>query len=87
MHTSRWVRLGGLVALTTALSFQGCTKRPSPDELTRLDEARTAAESAERKLSELRSERVQLEKVLEEKQAELKKHEEERDDLKAKMGK
>jgi chromosome segregation ATPase len=65
----------------------GCTRKPKQEELTKLDEARMAAEAAERKLAELRSERQMLERALEQKQAELKKQEQERDELKAKLGK
>ena len=64
----------------------GCTKRPSEDELNKLNEARLAAESAEQKLSELRAERAQLESTLEAKKEELRKAEEERDAIKAKLG-
>lgn len=42
----------------------GCTKKPNTEEVGKLEEAKAAAESAERKLSELRVERVQLEKDL-----------------------
>jgi septal ring factor EnvC (AmiA/AmiB activator) len=63
----------------------GCTKRPNEDELAKLEQARSAAESAERKLADLRSERTQLEKTLEQKQQELSQHEAERDELKQKM--
>ena len=73
----------GLVACV----LPGCTKRPSDEELMKLEETRSAAESAERKLSELRRERMQLETALQDKQRELQQHEEERDVLKEKMGK
>ncbi|MBD3421689.1 MAG: hypothetical protein GF398_16355 [Chitinivibrionales bacterium] len=80
---SKIVAIGALVA---AMGLGGCTKRPSEEQLAKLDEARQAAEAAEKKLAELRSERMQLESALAEKQAELARHEEERDDLKIKMG-
>jgi septal ring factor EnvC (AmiA/AmiB activator) len=64
----------------------GCTKRPNEEELAKLEQARSAAESAERKLAELRSERMQLEQTLEQKQQELSQHQAERDELKQKMG-
>ncbi len=73
--------LGGLLFLGV-----GCTKRPSQEELNKLNEARMAAESAEKKLSELRAERAQLESTLEAKKEELMKDEEERDAIKAKLG-
>lgn len=65
--------------------LSGCTKKPNQEELTKLEEARNAAESAERKLAELRQERMSLENQLSQKEAELKQHEAERDDLKQKM--
>jgi len=80
-------RLLVMGAMMAALVLGGCTKRPSQEELAKLDEARMAAESAEKKLAELKSERTQLEQALQEKQAELAKQEEELNDLKQKMGK
>ena len=65
----------------------GCTKKPGKDELSKLDESKNAAESAERKLGELKQERARLESDLQEKQNELKKNEEERDNIKPKAGK
>jgi septal ring factor EnvC (AmiA/AmiB activator) len=63
----------------------GCTKRPSEEELAKLDQATQAAEAAERKLAELRTERMALEQQLEAKKQELGQHEAERDDLQQKM--
>jgi outer membrane murein-binding lipoprotein Lpp len=79
----KFVAVASLVAVCGLSS--GCTKRPNEDELAKLEQARSAAESAERKLAELRSERMQLEQALQQKQQELSRHEEERDDLKQKM--
>ncbi len=79
---SRYVLIGSFVV---ACGMTGCTKKPNDEELTRLEEARSAAESAERKLAELRQERMGLESQLSQKQAELGEHEAERDDLKEKM--
>jgi septal ring factor EnvC (AmiA/AmiB activator) len=76
---SRYIVLGSFVAL--------CTKRPSEEELAKLEEAKAAAESAERKLADLRRERMDLESQLQAKEDELRNHEAERDDLKEKMGK
>ncbi|OGJ93420.1 MAG: hypothetical protein A2487_16900 [Candidatus Raymondbacteria bacterium RifOxyC12_full_50_8] len=79
--------------LTTMLSIglvlfcaSGCTKKPSPEEMNKLTEARASAESAEKKLAELRAERAQLEATLDAKKEELRKTEEERDAIKAKLG-
>jgi uncharacterized protein YoxC len=65
----------------------GCVKKPNKDELSKLDEAKSAAEGAEKKLTELIQERTRLESDLQEKQAELKKAEDERDAVKQKAGK
>ncbi|MDD5674941.1 MAG: hypothetical protein PHC61_12295 [Chitinivibrionales bacterium] len=83
-------RLVPCFALATVMALgglSGCTKKPSQDELTKLDEARTAAESAEKKLSDLRQERQQLEGTLAQKQDKLKSQEQERDSVKQKLGK
>jgi len=79
---ARYVLIGSFVVMC---GMTGCTKKPSDDELARLEEARSAAESAERKLAELRQERMGLESQLSSKEAELREHEAERDDLKEKM--
>lgn len=65
------------------VNFSGCTKKPSQEEVSKLEEARVAAESAEKKLSELRQERMQLEQELQSKQSDLSNKEGERDSLKA----
>ncbi|OGS36976.1 MAG: hypothetical protein A2293_02020 [Elusimicrobia bacterium RIFOXYB2_FULL_49_7] len=68
------------------LSFSGCARKPKPEELSKLSEARLSVEAAEKKLSELREERSKLEATLESKKEELRKAEEERDAIKAKLG-
>jgi peptidoglycan hydrolase CwlO-like protein len=76
-----------LVFLVAGLMLStGCTKKPSQEELSKLNEARMSAEAAEKKLADLKAERVQLEAQLEAKKEELKKAEEERDAVKAKLG-
>jgi peptidoglycan hydrolase CwlO-like protein len=79
---SRFLLIGCFIA---ACCMTGCTKRPTEEQLTKLEEARAAVESAERKLAELREERMSLENQLSQKQAELREHEAERDDLREKM--
>jgi septal ring factor EnvC (AmiA/AmiB activator) len=78
--------LATAVTLAVTLNLAGCTKKPSQDELSKLEQARSAAESAEKKLSELRTERQQLEQQLEAKKGDLKGAETERNQVKAKMG-
>lgn len=79
---SKFMMIGTFV---TMCGIVGCTKKPSEEQLSQLEEARAAAESAERKLAELRQERMSLENQLSQKEAELQEHESERDDLKEKM--
>jgi septal ring factor EnvC (AmiA/AmiB activator) len=83
-------RAGTLLLIGSFLAMAfigGCTQKPSHDELTKVEEAKAAAESAERKLADLRQERMQLENSLQQKQTELHQSEGERDDLKKKAGK
>jgi len=88
MTTARLVRILIVAAMVAVCGMSaGCTKKPSKDELSKLDEAKSAAEGAEKKLYELKQERQRLETELQQKQDELKKSEEERDDIKKKLGK
>lgn len=82
-RVSKVVSIGAFSALI-ALGGIGCTKKPSQEEVSKLEEARVAAESAEKKLSELRQERMQLEQELQGKQSDLNAKQQERDDLQAK---
>lgn len=74
-----------LLAAAIGIVGAGCTKRPSEEELAKLDQATRAAEAAEAKLAELRNERMALEQQLDMKKQELGQHEAERDDLQQKM--
>ncbi len=61
-------------AILAGFAFMGsCTKAPGTKEVSKLEEQRAAAESAEKKLADLRQERMKLEHDLELKQAELQK--------------
>ena len=84
VRTYQFMRIALLASVIAACSV-GCTKRPSEEELVRLEQATAAAEAAERKLAELRNERMALESQLEGKRQELGQHEAERDELKVKM--
>jgi len=83
-HFSRFMMAACFAAAMCTMS--GCTKKPSEEEMAKLEEAKSAAESAERKLAELRRERMELEAQVQAKEAELGSHEAERDELKQKMG-
>lgn len=78
-----------VIAALIACGFTGpgCFMKPGKDELSKLDEAKSASESAEKKLDELKQERMRLEADLQQKQDELKKNEDERDNIKQKVGK
>jgi hypothetical protein len=64
---AKFLKISGIALISTLLltgGVVGCTKKPSTEESSKLDEARAAAESAERKLSDLRMERIKLEQEL-----------------------
>jgi cell division protein FtsB len=50
-----------VAAIGAACCIGGCTKAPSKDDQSKLEEAKTAAESAEKKLYETKQERMRLE--------------------------
>jgi hypothetical protein len=88
MKASLFINLVAIAAMLACGGMgAGCTKKPGADELSKLDESRNASENAERKLNELKQERLRLESDLQQKQNELKKNEEERDNIKQKTGK
>ena len=76
----------GLVAVGSGTMI-GCTKKPSNNDISKLEEARSAAEGAERKLADLRQERIKLEQELQAKQTQLQSSEKERSDLQDKAKK
>lgn len=81
-RVARFLMIGSFLL---AFGMTSCTKRPTPEQLNKLEESRSAAESAEKKLAQLRKERAELESQLEAKKAELQEAEAQRDDLKQKM--
>ena len=85
IHRTKLYQYLFIGACAVALALPGCTKKPGEEDLSKLEEARSAAESAERKLSELRKERINLENELQQKEAEISEHEQERDELRQKM--
>jgi septal ring factor EnvC (AmiA/AmiB activator) len=74
----------GLVVIAAGAVI-GCSNKPNHEEVSKLEESRSAAESAERKLAELRQERIKLENELKAKQGELNKIEQVKDSLKNKV--
>lgn len=75
-------RYGVVLCFLLLGALCGCSQKPSSDEVSRLEEARNAAIAAEKKLAELRKERIALEEQLKQKSSELKKQQDERDGLK-----
>jgi chromosome segregation ATPase len=72
----------GMLVFGTGFIMAGCTKKPSTEDVSKLEDARSAAEGAEKKLAELKQERLKLEQDLQSKQSDLQKNEQERDSLK-----
>jgi len=66
--------LAGVIA-TGGILVSGCSPKPNKQEVSKLDEQKAAAEAAEKKLAELRAERLKLEAELQAKQAQLQKSE------------
>ncbi|MBN1575411.1 MAG: hypothetical protein JW913_02600 [Chitinispirillaceae bacterium] len=64
---AKFLKINGVVLVSILFlmgGFTGCTPKPSNEEVGKLEQARAAAESAERKLSDLRMERMKLEQEL-----------------------
>lgn len=86
MSSRNWLKkLSIFVLAFSVLSLpllSGCTKHPSPQELTRLEEASQAAETAEETLQQKKEEKAALEAELSAKKAQLKKLEAKREAVK-----
>jgi hypothetical protein len=50
-----------VAACLVAGAASGCTKKPNTDDVAKLEEAKNAAEGAEKKLYDLKQERMKLE--------------------------
>ena len=61
MNRAPLLRAVLVAAIGAACCVGGCTKAPSKDDQSKLEEAKTAAESAEKKLYETKQERMRLE--------------------------
>ncbi len=64
------VLISGAMLISGGIAGCATQKKLSSEDSGKLEEARAAAESAERKLSELRQERIMLEQELENKSSE-----------------
>lgn len=60
------------------LTTVGCSKRPNEEQISAMEEARSACLAAEQKLSDIQSERATLEGQLQAKKAELDKAQQEK---------
>ena len=69
----------------SAMLFTGCTKHPDQDQLSQLEEARAAAQSAEQTLANKKQERMQLEQQVAQKESELSDKKAEKADVQQKM--
>jgi Skp family chaperone for outer membrane proteins len=67
----KYSRVFLICAFVISSGLIGCSPKPSNEDIGKLEQARVAAESAEKKLHELRQERMQLESELQGKQGEL----------------
>ncbi len=61
MGSKNLLRLIFVAAIGAVLGIGGCSKAPSKDDQSKLEESRSAAESAEKKLFETKQERMRLE--------------------------
>jgi septal ring factor EnvC (AmiA/AmiB activator) len=78
----------GLVLSVLVLPLaSGCAKRPSKEELTRLEEACKAADSAEQTLADKKQELSKLKSELSSRKSELRRLEAKRDAVKANLSK
>ena len=68
---SKYSRVFLICTFVISSGLIGCSPKPSNEDIGKLEQARVAAESAEKKLHELRQERMQLESELQGKQGEL----------------
>ncbi|MDZ7373826.1 MAG: hypothetical protein ONB23_07620 [candidate division KSB1 bacterium] len=63
--------LGMLVLVAMSLTWIGCAKHPSKEQLQRLEETKQAALAAEQQLAQCQQQKADLEKQLKAKQDEL----------------
>jgi septal ring factor EnvC (AmiA/AmiB activator) len=66
------------LGMLSALSLVACSKHPNKEQLQALEEARQAATSAEAQAAQKRTERDDLQRQLDQKRAELKKAQDEK---------
>jgi septal ring factor EnvC (AmiA/AmiB activator) len=69
---------GIVLCMLSALALVACSKHPNQEQLQALEEARQAAAAAEAQAAQKRSERDNLQRQLDQKRAELKKAQDEK---------
>ena len=61
MKSFTFISCVALATCCTVGGMCGCTKKPNKDEVAKVEEAKNAAENAEKKLYDLKQERMKLE--------------------------
>ena len=61
MKSFKFIPFVAIAASLVIGGMSGCTKKPNTDDVAKLEEAKNAAESAEKKLYDLKQERMKLE--------------------------
>lgn len=85
MNIKRLIIHTGIGAALSLLLLSGCTKRPTLEEMAVLEQQIAAAESAEKKVSDLEREKANLEAELSSQQQTLADHESEFAEIKRRM--
>ena len=78
---------GLLTILALCAMFGDCTKRPSPEQLSALEEAKAAANAAEREVASLENELSELKGDLQREKEALAENESDRELIKSNLGK
>jgi len=88
---SKWFRKFALLVMAglfvASISMTGCTRYANDEQLKTLSETKQAAESAQKKVSDLQAEKAQLQKKLDAKKAELEKVKQEKEVVKERLSK
>ncbi len=71
-----------VAVIATLMTAVGCTKMPSPEDLDKLGQQKSAADDAEQKVADLEKQKASLEQELADIKAVLQQHEEEFAELK-----
>ena len=61
MKSFKFIPCVAIAACLAIGGMSGCTKKPNKDDIAKVEEAKNAAENAEKKLYDLKQERMKLE--------------------------